>query len=202
MIQLSAFLVLVCIHIHTNSHTHTHTCMYTHTHSQLFTAIENCQKQFGSKDVGTAVSDTQRLLVTLEELRNSVEQAAEEVQDQGKKLLEIMASIGLSSKANGLEAPDKQEAGSDQVTPGLTQQCFSSLPCVLLYFEIPSIPPMYDFPPFLPWPIMCLYLNFPPFLTWPIMCLYLNFPPFLTWPIMCLYLNFSPDLPGQSCAYI
>lgn len=60
--------------------------------------MDNCQSQFTSKEVGSTVADTERMIKNLEELKTSIEQAAEEVQSHGKKLLELVVEMAANSK--------------------------------------------------------------------------------------------------------
>ena len=85
-------------HTHTHTRTHTHTHTHTHIHTQLSVSMEMCQTQFSSKDTGHTASDNTTLLTTLENLRMSVEGATEEVQSQGRSLLERLAAASRTNQ--------------------------------------------------------------------------------------------------------
>ena len=65
----------------------------THTHTQLGTIMEKCRSHFNSSDVVMSVSDAERLLATLHELRDLVEQATGSVHTQGKQLVDFLATV-------------------------------------------------------------------------------------------------------------
>ena len=92
-------------------------------HTQLSASIDNCQAQFSSKEAGSSVADTERRLKNQEELKTSVEQAAEEVQSLGHKLLELILESPTPSKAKTSSpwlSPAMSEARKPRVVNGVT----------------------------------------------------------------------------------
>ena len=64
------------------------------------------QTQFSSKDTGHTAADNKTLLATLETLRTSVEETTEEVQSQGRSLLERLAAASRTNQiATGGNSP-------------------------------------------------------------------------------------------------
>ena len=61
--------------------------------------MDNCQTQFSSKETGSTVADNEKMIKNLEELKTFIEQAAEEVQSLGKKLLELLLEAAGSNKS-------------------------------------------------------------------------------------------------------
>jgi hypothetical protein len=60
---------------------------------RLGTIMEKCRSHFNSSDVVMSVSDAERLLATLHELRDLVEQATGSVHTQGKQLVDFLATV-------------------------------------------------------------------------------------------------------------
>ena len=71
---------------------------------QLSASMDNCQAQFTSKENGSTVADTERMLKNLEELKTFIEQAAEVVQSHGKKLLQLVVQTA-GSKTSKSSSP-------------------------------------------------------------------------------------------------
>lgn len=71
----------------------------THSNVQLSASMDNCQTQFSSKETGSTVTDNEKMIKNLEELKTFIEQAAEEVQSLGKKLLELLLQTTGSNKS-------------------------------------------------------------------------------------------------------
>ena len=65
--------------------------------------MDNCHTQFSSKETGSTVSDNEKMIKNLEELKTFIEQAAEEVQSLGKKLLELLLQTKDIRKVNSTE---------------------------------------------------------------------------------------------------
>ena len=61
--------------------------------------MDNCHTQFSSKETGSTVSDNEKMIKNLEELKTFIEQATEEVQSLGKKLLELLLQMTSSNKS-------------------------------------------------------------------------------------------------------
>lgn len=70
-----------------------------HIYMQLSASMDNCQTQFSSKETGSTVADNKKMIKNLEELKTFIDQAAEVVQSQGKKLLELLVQTGSSNKS-------------------------------------------------------------------------------------------------------
>lgn len=55
--------------------------------------MDKCRNHFNSSDTVLSVSDAERLLATLHELKDLVEQATGSVQTQGKTLVDVLVTI-------------------------------------------------------------------------------------------------------------
>ena len=76
------------------------------THNmQLSASMDNCHAQFSSKETGSSVADNQRMVKNLEELKTFIEQAAEEVQALGKKLLELIIQTASTKTFSPWQLP-------------------------------------------------------------------------------------------------
>ena len=70
--------------------------------------MNKCRGHFNSTDTVQSVADAQRLLSTLNELRELVQQATEGVHSQGKQLVEVLSTV--SSPAS-----HRKESNGEQV---------------------------------------------------------------------------------------
>ena len=59
--------------------------------------MDKCRDHFSSSDTVQSVADAARLLATLHELKELVEQATEGVRSQGKQLVEVLATVTTAS---------------------------------------------------------------------------------------------------------
>ena len=66
-------------------------------HEQLASIMDKCRSHFSSSDPVQSVPDAERLLSTLHELRDLVQQATDGVRSQGKQLVEVLAAVTESS---------------------------------------------------------------------------------------------------------
>ena len=72
---------------------------------QLSASMDNCQTQFSSKEMGSTVADNKKMIKNLEELRIYVDQTAEVVQSQGKKLLELLQTASSNKNFSPWQSP-------------------------------------------------------------------------------------------------
>ena len=82
---------------------HIHVCTFSLTVTlciwlQLSASMDKCHTQFISRETGSTVEDTERMLKNLEELKTFIEQAAEVVQSHGKKVLELVIQTTAAAK--------------------------------------------------------------------------------------------------------
>lgn len=77
--------------------------------------MDKCRSHFNSSDVVVSVSDAERLLSTLHELRDLVEQATGSVRTQGKQLVDFLATVTPITSSS--PTPTRKEYGSHSPVP-------------------------------------------------------------------------------------